>query len=359
VGTEKVALVLGARGLVGRAAMDHFADLDGWQSIGVARGKPYFPTKAAFVEADLSDRDATFRAFTELGHVTHVAYSALWEKPSLKESWTASDQIAINTAMLENTLDALEAAGAEIRHVSIVHGPKAYGVHMGPVRTPCRESDPWHLAPSFYYAQEDLIRNRAKASRWTWTVLRPDFLCGVGVGGAMNLIGAIGVYAAICAELGMPLRYPGTGVVRECTDVRLVARALAWAAEAETAANEVFNLTNGDVICFEDFWPRLEQVFGLTASGRQPMSMASWMPGRDAEWTRIVKKNGLAGLGYRDVSGSWELADAAFGNSLRHDWHVSTIKVRQAGFADCIDTEEMILGYLDEMKALNLIPQFR
>lgn len=355
---DKVALVLGARGLVGRAAMDHFAALDGWQSIGVARGRPHFPTKAAFLEADLRDREATFRAFADLGHVTHVAYAALWEKPSLKESWTASDQIATNAAMLENTLDALAAAGADVRHVSIVHGPKAYGVHMGPVPTPCRECDPWHLAPNFYYAQEEIIRQRRAGSRWSWTVLRPDFLCGVGVGGAMNLVGAIGVYAAICAELGMPLRYPGTGVIRECTDVRLVARALAWAAESDAAKDEVFNLTNGDVICFQDFWPRLEREFGLRASGRQRMSLAAWMPGREADWDRIVEKHGLERRGYRDVSGSWELADAAFGNSLPHDWHVSTIKVRKAGFADCIDTEEMILGYIREMKDLNLIPQF-
>jgi nucleoside-diphosphate-sugar epimerase len=356
--TDKVALVLGARGLVGRAAMDHFASLDGWEAIGVARGKPRFSTKAAFIETDLADREATMKAFAGLGRVTHVAYAALWEKPSLKESWTASDQIATNTAMLENTLDALEAAGAHIRHVSIVHGPKAYGVHMGPVPSPCRESDPWHLAPNFYYAQEEIIRRRAASSRWDWTVLRPDFLCGIGVGGAMNLVGAIGVYAAICAERGMPLRYPGTGVIRECTDVRIVARALAWAAEADSARGEVFNLTNGDVICFQDFWPRLEAEFGLKASTRQPMSMAAWMPGRDAEWARIVEKHKLEKLSYREVSGSWELADAAFGNSLKHDWHVSTIKIRQAGFADCVDTEEMMLGYLREMKALNLIPKF-
>ena len=41
---------------------------------------------------------------------------------------------------------------------------------------------------------------------WTWSALRPNPVCGFSTGSFMNLVVSLGVYAAICKELGAAFR---------------------------------------------------------------------------------------------------------------------------------------------------------
>ena len=53
--------------------------------------------------------------------------------------------------MLTNLLDALRMAESNVRHLTLLQGTKAYGVHHGPYKMPARESDPRFIASNFYY----------------------------------------------------------------------------------------------------------------------------------------------------------------------------------------------------------------
>jgi hypothetical protein len=92
-----------------------------------------------------------------------------------------------------------------LRHVTLYPGGKAYGCHLGPFKTPAREDDPRYLGVNFYYDQEDLLRTRQQRANWSWTVFRPEEVCGFAVGNPMNLSMVIAVYASISRELGLPL----------------------------------------------------------------------------------------------------------------------------------------------------------
>ena len=72
------------------------------------------------------------------------------------------------------------------------------------------------------------------------------------------------------------------------------------------------------------------------------------------EARRIVEKHGLQKVPYADIA-AWPFADYVFGT----DWDVmtSTIKIRQAGFNDCIDSEEMFLRVFKEFQDRNVIPR--
>ena len=64
----------------------------------------------------------------------------------------------------------------------------------------------------------------------------------------MNAIPAIGVYAALLREAGLPLSFPGGAPsIAEAVDADLLARACAWAAASPQCHNEIYNITNGDV----------------------------------------------------------------------------------------------------------------
>jgi hypothetical protein len=85
-------------------------------------------------------------------------------------------------AILKNTLDALEAAGAKLRRVVNYQGGKAYGALYGNVRAPARESDPRVPGPLFYYDQETCSTSAAPGQGFATTILRPDYVQGIGLG---------------------------------------------------------------------------------------------------------------------------------------------------------------------------------
>ena len=111
--------------------------------------------------------------------------------------------------MLVNAVTAIDAVSRALRRVVLVTGTKYYGSHLGPFKTPARESDPRHMPPDYYFDQIDWLTDFQRGKSWDWVELRPQTLCGFAPGTPMSLAPAIAVYAAISKELGLPLRFPG------------------------------------------------------------------------------------------------------------------------------------------------------
>jgi nucleoside-diphosphate-sugar epimerase len=201
--------------------------------------------------------------------------------------------------------------------------------------------------PNFYWRQEDFLKERQQSAGWHWTILRPQIIFGESFGSAMNLIAALGAYAALLKEDGAPLLYPGgTPNLMEAVDADLLARAIAWASEAAAARDEVFNITNGDVFLWRSVWPAIAEALGMQAGGDAPLSLAREMPKRAEDWERIRAKYGLISPPLADFVGlSFQYADSCLGyaDERRGDPAlVSTVKLRQAGFHEAIDTEAML-----------------
>ncbi|RAI58328.1 SDR family oxidoreductase [Roseicella frigidaeris] len=350
-------LIAGALGLVGRAALAEY-EAAGWDIIALARRQPEFETRARFLSVDLTDAEACRAALAPLRDIGRIVYGALYEKPDLGRGWLEADQIATNAAMLRNLLDALEPGNPGLRHLSLLQGTKAYGVHLGQMPIPGKESAPRHIHPNFYWAQEDLVRERQARASWSFTIVRPQALIGFALGSSMNLLSAIGCYAAISRELGVPLVWPGAGArYTEATDVRLLARAMFWAAGAEGAANRTFNVTNGDVFLWQDLFPLVARRFGLEMGAPHPMSLAVLMGDKGPVWQRIAVRHGLAPWTLEQlIGGSWQFADFAFARPGQTASILSTIAIRQAGFGDCIDSAVMLDEWLAELQRRRILP---
>ncbi|MGX7706533.1 SDR family oxidoreductase [Methylobacterium sp. Gmos1] len=350
-------LVAGAGGLVGRAVIDHYLSA-GWEVIALSRRPPEPATGAAHLAVDLSDAAQCRARLSEIRNLTHVVYAALYEKPDLTGGWLDDDQIATNLAMLTNLLDAVEPRNPGLSHIALLQGAKAYGVHLGQIPVPARESAPRHIHPNFYWAQEDLLADRQAGKDWSFTIFRPQVVFGFAEGSAMNMVAAVGAYAAISRELGLPLVYPGTGTrVTEATDARLLARAIAWAGRTAAAANQTFNVTNGDVFTWENLWPVIARAFRMEVGLPHPMPLARILPGRAATWRDIVARHGLRPLSLdRLVGASWQFADFAFSRTHSTASLLSTIKIRQAGFGECIDTEASLAWWLADLQERLVLP---
>ncbi|MDN4159820.1 SDR family oxidoreductase [Nocardioides abyssi] len=361
----KRMVVAGASGVVGSALVDALVRSGEWSVVALSRRPPELevepdPARYQHLAVDLRDRSEVARAVGGLGAVSHLAYAALYEKPGLVDGWTAADQMAVNDEMFRNLLDPLAGSGS-LEHVTALQGTKAYGAHLHPIPVPARERAPRDDHANFYFLQEDHLRESADRSGFGWTVLRPQLIFGGAIGAAMNLVPVLGAYAAICRETGLPFSFPGgASYVWEAVDARLCADAAVWAAEAPAASGEIFNLTNGDVFEWRHLWPAIADAVGLEPGPDEPRTMASFMPGHAATWDRVVDRHGLRRLGLAEVMGeSHHYADLCFNlGDLEEVFprFVSTVKIRQAGFGGCIDTEETLRHWLDVLARRRVLP---
>jgi nucleoside-diphosphate-sugar epimerase len=270
-------LIVGASGIVGGAMADLLVR-EGWEVAGLARAPGHQPGVRP-IAADLRDPASLDAALAEL-NPTHVVLATWMRKP------TEAEMIRINKAMIENVLDALRPRKS-VRHVALVTGLKhylgpfeAYGKGVLP-QTPFREEQGRLPIDNFYYAQEDALFAAAARDTFTWSVHRPHTIIGKAIGNAMNMGTTLAVYATICRETGRPFRFPGSPAqwngLTDMTDAHLLARHILWASTNPVAANEAFNVVNGDVFrwswMWKSRWPKTRR-----SGPRSPRGTASPSP---------------------------------------------------------------------------------
>ena len=360
----KKVVVAGATGLVGYAAMKHFGAQPDCEVVALSRRRPDETFGARWLPADLADPAATAALTPALAGVTHLVYAALYERPGLVAGWREDEQIETNDRMLRNLMGSLEQASPQLRHVTLLQGTKAYGVHVRPMLVPARENrSEMHEQPNFYWNQERYLRELQQGKAWHWSILRPVLIVGDSVGSAMNVIPALGVYAAMMRRAGKTrLDYPGgVGRVAQAVDADLLARAIAWTGEAATAANEIFNVTNGDVFVWPNVWPAIAEALGFEAGDAVPLSLDREIRPQEAAWAEIRGRHGLRSGTLKEFVGlSFEYADYTMGYGRTQPGPpalVSTIKLMQAGFTEVIDTEAMFRKCFATMQDKGLLPR--
>lgn len=354
-------LIAGASGLVGAAAVDKFLD-DSWDVIAVSRRRPEVFSDKPFqhLSANLQDGAVCRDAVSGLSQVTHVVYAAVYEKPGLIAGWTEQDQMDTNLAMLRNLVEPLSEV-ADLEHLTLLQGTKAYGIHLHPMPVPARERFARDEHANFYWLQEDYIKEKSAAKGFDYTIFRPQLIVGPNTGVVMNLPPVIGVYAAICKEEGRPFGFPG-GVpyVWEAVDTRLVAGAIRWAADAPGAAGQHFNLTNGEVFAWRDLWPAFAEELGVDVGPDDPVSLSTYLPSKADVWDEIVVKHELRQDSITDILGeSHYYADFCMAYGAEEPpppAFVSTVKIKQAGFTETWDTEESFRHWLRVLIERRVLP---
>ncbi|HPA88272.1 MAG TPA: SDR family oxidoreductase [Quisquiliibacterium sp.] len=357
-------IVAGATGLIGAAVVEHFAALPGWRVIALSRRAPALPSGVHHVALDLTDAQAC-RAAVRASHpgcadATHLVYAALYEQPDVVAGWRDTRQMSVNLAMLRNLMDALEPVARGLRHVTLLQGTKAYGSHVAPVPVPAKERWPRHPHENFYWLQEDLLRARQPGATWHYSILRPHVVLGDAQGSPMNLMAAVGAYAAVMRALGEPLHWPGGGrYVSAGSDSRVIAQAVEFCATQAAAAGQTYNVVNGDVMVWQDLWPSIAAHFGMTPGGDRAMVLARQMPQYEPVWAELVARHGLcSGTLDAFVGRSWQFADRAFAAGVDDpvDVVLSPVKLWQAGFRGCTDTEDAVRYWLARMQRARRLP---
>lgn len=347
----KTALVVGAQGVIGRNLVDHLATLDDWQVIGLSRRGGASTDKVRHVAVDLLDAADAREKLAAFSQVTHVFYAAYQDRLS----W--AELVPPNLAMLVNVVEAIEPVAPHLQHISLMQGYKVYGGHLGPFKTPARETDAAFMPPEFMHDQQRFLEQRQQGKAWHWSAIRPAVVGGFALGNPMNLALAIAVYASMSKELGLPLRFPGKpgayDHLLEMTDAGLLARATVWAAAEPACANQAFNITNGDLFRWNEMWPAIAHYFDMEVAPSLPLSLDTVMADKEPLWRTMIERHGLAEHPFADVS-SWRFANFVF--SWDYDMFGDGSKARRFGFHEHIETQAMFFRLFDDFRQRKIIP---
>ena len=347
------AVVVGAQGVIGRYIVEKLATQSDGQVTGLSRRKGEDGPRVRHIPVDLLDAADARAKLAALSGTTHVFYAAF--QPGSGPAADYAKNITANRDLLVNSVSAIAAAAPGLRRVVLVTGTKYYGSHLGPFKTPARESDARHAGANYYFDQIDWLTEFQRGKPWSWTELRPQTLCGFAPGTAMSIVSVIAAYAAIMKELGRPLAFPGSAweSLYQVTDSAHFANATLWAATEGRCANQAYNITNGDNFRWRHLWPAIAQAMDMPAADPQPLNLTQFMADKAPLWDAIVKKHGLKPYRFDEVV-AWPFGDYVF----NCNWDVMTnvTKARLHGFYDCVDSQEMFVHLLRQFRSERIVP---
>lgn len=329
-------------------------------------------------------------------YVFYYAYLSPKSGKSAMDPSSAEDLVEANVPPFKNFLGALSIASIKPKRILLQTGGKNYGVHIGRVRTSIVESDPQprHLGPNFYYPQEDALRAFCDEHPETdWNIVRPFAIIGATQHASMNTFFSFGVYAAIQAHKGEPLRFGADfeswQFEASHSTARMTGYLSEWAILEEKCANQAFNAMDGGVLSWNRFFHELARWYGVSevkgpeldesklqtktlAGGKDsplgygpPMRLrnsfvlAQWAadPSRKEAWKEI-----MAETGGQLTENPWDgdLKDFFMGDFAYLPFGtVSMNKARRYGFSGFVDTLESVFEMFQEMEKLGTLPPMK
>ncbi|KAE9968450.1 hypothetical protein EG328_007552 [Venturia inaequalis] len=395
------AIVTGATGILGREIVAELGrHADQWPTVhALSRSKKdTYPENVVHNHIDLTSTAEEMAEDLKTVHGEYLFFAAYLQKDTEQENWD------VNGAMLDNFLKALVKTGAskKLKRIVLITGAKQYGVHLGRPKNPMEESDPWlksrpdggkDYPPNFYYNQQNILHKFCKENSIEWTVTYPNDVIGVAKGNFMNLSTSLGLYASVSKELGQDLTFPGSETFYtrfDCfTSSKLHAQFCLWAALEPKAANEAFNVVNGDVESWQNMWPKLASYFNIKVKADQfakpaeaannkaldespPLSvlastaglvgskvleqsqveqridLVKWSQRDDvkAAWEKLAEREGLEKDGFEKAT--WGFLGFVLGRNF--DLVISMSKARKAGWTGYVDTWDAIEDVFGELK---------
>src|SRR5262249_47902063 len=163
---QNKAVVVGALGVIGRYIVERLIDEPNWRVVGLSRRKATDRLRYCHIAVDLLDPEDTKRKLAELTDVTHVFYAAFQATPGSAANFASNT--GPNREILVNAVTAIDQAAPHLKRIVIVTGTKYYGVHLGPLKSPMRETDPRHMPPNYYFDQIDWLTAYQRGKKWDW-----------------------------------------------------------------------------------------------------------------------------------------------------------------------------------------------
>lgn len=188
----------------------------------------------------------------------------------------------------------------------------------------------------------------------------------------MNSALTYALYFLVQKELGQPAPMPTNQIywegVDDCSDAKLIADMTVWATTTPKAANQAFNVVNGDYIQWRWMWPRIAAHLGAEASSdaefrkprpkegatQQEFSFVEWSKDKQPVWDRLCDKAGVLEAKKTWAAATWGYQDWVF----QRAWcsTLSFNKARDFGYTGYKDSYKSITEAFDSFRLFGQIP---
>lgn len=354
---DRVALVIGSTGITGSNLTKELLK-QGWQTYGLARNPLRNETGVLPVKADLLDIVNLESALQEV-NPTHIFFTT-WMRMESEEQ-----NIIANSSMVQNLLTVVSKKRT-VRHVALVTGLKHY---LGPFEsyatkgslpeTPIREDQPRLSYPNFYYAQEDEVYKAATRDGFTWSIHRPHTVIGHAIGNLMNMGITLAIYASLCKHAQIPFVFPGSEAqwngLSDVTDAGILAEQIVWAADTPAAANEAFNIANGDLFRWSWLWKEIAAWFDIPYIGYdseiKPLEEA--MKDKAPLWRELAERHQLVEPDITELTSAWH-TDLDLGRPIEVMTDMSNS--RRLGFTAYYNTRDSFYQLFEKLRSDKIIP---
>ena len=351
--SDRRALVVGATGVTGAPVCEQLLR-KGWDVYAISRRKPSLSANVAngpltHLPIDLTDNSAIQDGLSKLKDVTHVFYCANAPTQELRQ------------LMIGQLLDVLETLPHFV-NINFIQGMKYYGCHLGPFKTPAKETDARVPGCDFYYTEEDMLVSRQCGKQWAWTVLRPHSVCGYSPGNPLNVAAAVALYGSMQKERNAEFGFWGSEAqfnsLFQVADASLLARASIHISTTAACRNTAFNINNGEPFRWSGVWPALADAFGLKVAGPQDYVSMQYFTEHAPVWQAMTEKHGLKEFPYERLP-HWCLGEYTAPNgrlACNYDLFADTTRLRQSGFTEALDNRYMFLNIFAELRKQRVIP---
>ncbi|MDR2283438.1 MAG: SDR family oxidoreductase [Sphingobacterium sp.] len=354
---DRVALVIGSTGITGSNLTKELLK-QGWSTYGLARNPQRNETGVLPVKADLLDIANLESALQEV-NPTHIFFTT-WMRMESEEQ-----NIIVNSSMVQNLLTVVSVKRT-VRHVALVTGLKHY---LGPFEsyatkgslpeTPIREDQPRLSYPNFYYAQEDEVYKAATRDGFTWSIHRPHTVIGHAIGNLMNMGVTLAIYASLCKQAQIPFVFPGSEAqwkgLSDVTDARILAEQIVWAADTPAAANEAFNIANGDLFRWSWLWKEIAAWFDIPYIGHdseiKPLQEA--MKDKAPLWRELAEQHQLVEPDITQLTSGWH-TDLDLGRPI--EVMTDMTNSRRLGFTAYYNTRDSFYQLFEKLRLDKIIP---
>ncbi|KAF4765281.1 hypothetical protein N7455_003995 [Penicillium solitum] len=384
--TQKHALVVGASGITGYGLLQNllsYPTADYWTSITGLTSRPMDKAQALLPDEfrlrlvsglNLNTPHAEavvafLKAIPQIELITHVYFAAY----SVKDCENLQDIKRLNTTLLSNLIEAVDACCPNLQFVTLQTGGKYYGVQFPKdvsLNPPFKESFPRIPQPLaneiFYYAQIDLMTERSKGKSWKWADIRPDAIVGfVPQNNAMGIAQALAVFLSLYRYVhgdGAKVPFPGdlASFKAKHTDTSqdiLTRFTIFVSLNAEKTNGHAYNIGCSDeCTSWESKWSGICEYFGLEGVSPQPdhtFSVSRWIEDHRAHCQRWVEEFQLREGAFEGTS--WDFLEALVAES-DFDRQYDLSAARSLRFHETIDTVDSYHKAFDRYRQAKIIP---
>ena len=160
---RKKAVVVGALGVIGRYIVDKLLAEGDWQVVGLSRRPARNEPRYSHISVDLLDSQGR-RPQAQWPERRHA--HLLCRLPAQhRRGGRLCRQHRAQPRHAGEFGHRHRHGQIALQRVVLVTGTKYYGVHLGPLKTPMRETDPRHMPPDFYFDQIDWLTDYQRGKK--------------------------------------------------------------------------------------------------------------------------------------------------------------------------------------------------